>query len=92
MVEVDILIKNLLKELPKNNSESLKSYVINVSMIERLDKINKSFNDNETLLFKIMSNKPSDNIKHIIRNLRESNDLIRQSDSIIVNLLNNLRS
>lgn len=92
MIEIDILIKDLLNKLPKNNSESLKLYVINMSIIDRLEKINKSFNDNETLLLKILNNKPSSNIKNIIKNLSESNNMIKQSDSVIFNLLNNLKS
>lgn len=90
MNNIDIMIKSLLNNLPKRNSSSLRTYILNVSMMERFEKVKSRFDENESKLFKILNN-PSDDLNSTIRSLKSSTKMITQSDNAIERLLKTLK-
>lgn len=90
MKQVDTLIKSLLDDLPKKNTPSLKVYILNVSMMERFEKVQSRFNENESKLFKIIDT-PVEDMSSLLKSLKSSNRMIESSDTAIERLLKSFK-
>ena len=89
---IDQLIKQLLYNLPKDNSESVRSHLMNQCIADRLNRTTEVYTYNEDLLFKLMDQKSTDTLPKMIKKLRQSNRMIEQSDSALTKLFTDLRS
>lgn len=88
-MEVDELVKSMLTKLPKNNSEALRVYTMNMSILERLNAVEESHQDSEDFLIGSLP-KSFNNLNKLVRSLKQSNMIINQSDSALDKLFQNL--